>query len=164
MGSSFWVQTGVCLKMVHFPENHLCWVGVRSCLTLPLLSNFVTHDSQLDTSLDYMLGKMLWARGIFTSHKLPQCLSAPFPTQSAFQRHPRQQIWRAWGRSTYSWITLLPLFPTLHNMKNLAIKIHRDFPSSPVVKNCAFNVVSVGSVTSRGTKIHMPHSGAKNKK
>lgn len=23
----------VCLKMIHFPENHLCWVVVRSCFT-----------------------------------------------------------------------------------------------------------------------------------
>ena len=49
-------------------------------------------------------------------------------------------------------------------MKNLAINIHRDFPSSPVVKTCASNVVSVGSVPGQGTKIHMPRSGAKNQK
>ena len=47
-------------------------------------------------------------------------------------------------------------------MKNLAIKIHRDFPSSPVVRTFVSNVVGVGSVLGRGTKTHIPHSGAKN--
>ena len=39
-----------------------------------------------------------------------------------------------------------------------------DSPDSPVVKMLASRAPSVGSVPGQGTKIHMPHSGAKNQK
>ena len=45
---------------------------------------------------------------------------------------------------------------TLHSSNNLHIRLYRDFPGGPVIKNPPSNAVDLGSIPGQGTKI--PHA------